>query len=111
MPFSHARKIMMVAGEASGDMHAAGVITALLKKDKNLKIFGLGGRLMARAGMDVREDLTKEALIGFWEVFKHYPQIRRRFKDCERWLRSEKPNLLVLVDFPGFNLRLAEKAN
>ncbi len=107
---SQSPSILMVAGEVSGDMHAARVIKALLRKNKNLKIFGLGGPQMAEAGMDVREDLTRQALIGFWEVLKHYPQIRRRFQDCEKWLEREKPDLLVLVDYPGFNLRLAERA-
>jgi lipid-A-disaccharide synthase len=102
---------MVVAGEASGDMHAAKVIQALLQKNEKLKIFGLGGPLMAKAGMDVREDMTRQALIGFWEVLKHYPVIRRRFADCEKWLRTEKPDLLLLVDYPGFNLRLAERAH
>ena len=103
--------LMVVAGEASGDMHAAKVIETLLKKNKKLKIFGLGGPLMAKAGMEVREDLTRQALIGFWEVLKHYPVIRRRFADCEKWLGNEKPDLLFLVDYPGFNLRLAERAH
>jgi lipid-A-disaccharide synthase len=104
-------KIMMVAGEASGDMHAAKVIEALLRKNKKLSVFGLGGPLMAKAGMEVRQDLTRQALIGFWEVLKHYPVIRRRFADCEKWLRDEKPDLLFLVDYPGFNLRLAGRAH
>ena len=56
---------MMVAGEVSGDMHAAKVIEALKKKDRGLQIFGLGGPLMARAGMEVREDLTSQAIMGF----------------------------------------------
>ncbi len=104
-------KMMAVAGEASGDMHAAKVIEALLRKKKQIKIFGLGGPLMAKAGMEVRQDLTRQALIGFWEVLKHYPVIRRRFVDCEHWLNNEKPDLLFLVDYPGFNLRLAERAH
>jgi lipid-A-disaccharide synthase len=71
----------------------------------------MGGPEMAKAGMRVREDLTKQALIGFWEVLKHYPLVRKRFKQCEEWLRKERPDLLVLVDYPGFNLRLAQKAH
>jgi lipid-A-disaccharide synthase len=101
---------MAVAGEVSGDMHAAQVIRALKTKNKNLQVFGLGGPLMARAGMEVREDLTRQALIGFWEVVKHYPRIKQRFDQCLAWMRDEKPDLLFLVDYPGFNLRLARKA-
>jgi len=105
------QSILMVAGEASGDMHGAKVIEALLKKDKSLKIFGLGGPQMARAGMDVREDLTAKAIMGFAEVVRHLPASLRRLRDCEAWLKNEKPGLLCLVDYPGFNLRLAEKAH
>jgi lipid-A-disaccharide synthase len=111
MPSSKRHSILMVAGEVSGDMHAAGVIRALKSKDSKLKIFGMGGPQMAGAGMDVREDLTKQALIGFWEVVKHYPWIKKRFDQCVDWLKQEKPDLLFLVDYPGFNLRLAEKAH
>jgi len=102
---------MMVAGEASGDMHAAKVIEVLLRKNKNLKIFGLGGARMAKAGMEVREDLARQGVMGFVEVVKHLPASLRRLKDCERWLREEKPALLLLVDYPGFNLALAKKAH
>ncbi len=79
MPSSKPRSILMVAGEVSGDMHAAGVIRQLRIKNSKFKIFGMGGPQMAEAGMDVREDLTKQALIGFWEVIKHYPWIKKRF--------------------------------
>ena len=105
------KSIMVVAGETSGDTHAAKVIQALLEKKKDLKIFGMGGPRLAEAGMEVREDLTRQALIGVWEVLRHYPAIRRRFRQCEKWLQEEKPDLLLLVDFPGFNLRLAQKAH
>jgi lipid-A-disaccharide synthase len=105
------KTIMMVAGEVSGDMHAARVVQALRSKNKKLRVFGMGGPQMAAAGMDVREDLTRQAIMGFFEVVKKYPVIRKRFKQCEEWLQKEKPNLLVLVDYPGFNLRLAQSAH
>ncbi len=107
---SQLKSILMVAGEASGDMHAARVIKALLQKDRKLKIFGMGGPQMAQAGMEVREDLTKKAIMGFAEVVKHLPLSLRRMKDAKRWLREERPTLLFLIDYPGFNLRLAEQA-
>ncbi len=103
-------KIMLVAGDPSGDGHASRVVAALRRRAPGLRVFGMGGALLAAAGMEVREDLTKEALVGFWEVAKHLPAVLRRFAQCERWLDRERPDLLVLVDYPGFNLRLAEKA-
>ena len=92
-------------------MHAARVIGALKARDPKFKIFGMGGPQMAKAGMDVREDLTRHAIMGLAEVVKHLPLSFRRFSDCEKWLAKEKPNLLFLVDYPGFNLRLAKKAH
>ena len=102
--------LMLVAGDPSGDIHAARIVSVLLRKNKNLKLFGMGGPALAQAGMDAREDLTRPAIMGFVEVVKHFPLIRRRFSLCGKWLREEKPDLLLLVDYPGFNLRLAQKA-
>lgn len=107
MKIGERKKIMIVAGEASGDMHAAWVIRALKRKAPTLRTFGLGGPLMAKAGMDVREDLTAHAIMGFAEVVRHLPLSLRRLSDCGRWLKEERPDLLLLVDYPGFNLRLA----
>ena len=105
------KKVMVVAGDPSGDIHAARVVSALLKQDKSVRIFGMGGPALAKAGVDIREDLTRPAIMGFVEVVKHYPLLRRRFALCEKWLAEEKPDLLWLVDYPGFNLRLAKKAH
>jgi lipid-A-disaccharide synthase len=102
------KKIMIVAGDPSGDIHAARVVRAL--KGKNIHIFGMGGPALAAAGVDIREDLTRPAIMGFVEVVKHYPLLRRRFTQCEKWMEEEKPDFLWLVDYPGFNLRLAQKA-
>jgi lipid-A-disaccharide synthase len=104
------KKIMIVAGDPSGDIHAAGVVKALTRRGKKLQIFGMGGPALTAAGADIREDLTRPAIMGFVEVLKHYPLLRRRFAQCEKWLAEEKPDLLWLVDYPGFNLRLAKKA-
>jgi lipid-A-disaccharide synthase len=104
------KKIMIVAGDPSGDIHAAGVVKALARSGKKPQIFGMGGPALTAAGVDVREDLTRPAIMGFVEVLRHYPLLRRRFAQCEKWLAQEKPDLLWLVDYPGFNLRLAKKA-
>lgn len=104
------KSVMLVAGDPSGDGHAARVVAALRRLAPGVRVFGMGGPKLAAAGMDVREDLTREALVGFWEVLKHLPSILRRMRQCEQWLDHEHPDLLLLVDYPGFNLRLAEKA-
>jgi lipid-A-disaccharide synthase len=104
------KKIMVVAGDPSGDIHAAQVVKALVRLGKNIQIFGMGGPALRAAGADIREDLTQPAIMGFVEVVKHYPLLRRRFAQCEKWLKEEKPDFLWLVDYPGFNLRLAKRA-
>jgi lipid-A-disaccharide synthase len=103
-------KVMLVAGDPSGDAHASRVVAWLRRLAPRVRVFGMGGPRLAEAGMDVREDLTQEALVGFVEVLRHLPTVLRRFRQCEGWLDRERPDLLVLVDYPGFNLRLAEKA-
>src|SRR5581483_5007200 len=106
MPLPHCASIMMVAGEASGDMHAAKVIEVLLRKNKNVKIFGLRGGRMAKAGREVRDALARQCAMRVVEVVKHHPASLRGLMDCERWLGQEEPALLFLVDFPGFILAL-----
>jgi lipid-A-disaccharide synthase len=101
-------KIMFVAGETSGDHHAAAVIQAL---GKRVDCFGLGGPAMAEAGLRLDLDLASRSVIGFVEVLKHAAYFRRAFKLAERLLADQRPDLLVLVDYPGFNLRLAAKAH
>jgi lipid-A-disaccharide synthase len=101
---------MFVAGETSGDHHAAAAIAALRNKHPSLQCFGLGGPAMQAAGLRLDLDLASRSVIGFIEVLKHFGYFRRAFALAERLLRDEKPDLLVLVDYPGFNLRLAKTA-
>jgi lipid-A-disaccharide synthase len=99
---------MFVAGETSGDHHAAAVIAAL---GGRADCFGLGGPAMREAGLRLDLDLASRSVIGFVEVLKHFAYFRRAFKLAERLLAQERPDLLVLVDYPGFNLRLAKRAH
>jgi lipid-A-disaccharide synthase len=98
---------MFVAGEPSGDHHAAAVVEAL---GKRAFCFGLGGPAMAEAGLRLDLDLASRSVIGFVEVLKHFNYFRRAFALAEKLLREERPDLLLLVDYPGFNLRLAARA-
>jgi lipid-A-disaccharide synthase len=102
-----AKKLFIVAGEASGDAHAARLIRALKTMDPDLHIEGLGGEEMRQAGCHVRTDLVSFAVMGFLQVAKNLPFFRRLLKDTILYLRQSKPDALVLVDYPGFNLRLA----
>lgn len=103
-------RLFFVAGESSGDIHGANLIRALRAERPDWAFEGLGGRRMAGAGMDLRHDLAGEAIMGFAEVVKRLRPLRRLFNETVARLRESRPDALVLIDYPGFNLRLAEEA-
>jgi lipid-A-disaccharide synthase len=98
---------MFIAGEASGDAHAAELIKALRSQAPDVKVFGAGGPKMQAAGMELLLDLTEHAVVGLVEVLKNYSKFRRIFWDLVREVEKRRPDAVVLVDFPGFNLRFA----
>jgi len=102
-------KIMIIAGEVSGDMRAAELVEAANAITPGLRWFGIGGPAMRAAGVETRHDVKDMAVIGFAEVIKRYPFFKRVFNEMLAWTTEEKPDLAVFVDYPGFNLRLAEK--
>ncbi len=99
--------LMFIAGEASGDAHAAELIKALRAQAPDVVVFGAGGPKMKAAGMELLLDLTEHAVVGLVEVLKNYWKFRRIFWDLVREAEKRKPDAVVLVDFPGFNLRFA----
>ena len=99
--------IMFIAGEASGDAHAAEVIKCLRVQAPEIQVFGAGGPNMKAAGMELLLDLTEHAVVGLVEVLKNYGKFRRIFWDMVREAENRRPDAVVLVDFPGFNLRFA----
>jgi lipid-A-disaccharide synthase len=98
---------MFIAGEASGDAHAADLIKALQAQAPDVTVFGAGGQKMKAAGMELLLDLTEHAVVGLVEVLKNYAKFRKIFWDLVREAEKRKPDAVVLVDFPGFNLRFA----
>ncbi|MCB9833327.1 MAG: lipid-A-disaccharide synthase [Planctomycetes bacterium] len=104
------REIFIVAGEPSGDQHAAGLLEALRARDPDLLAAGFGGPRLAAAGMDLLEDLASEAVMGLFPVLASLPRIRGWFRRAEEELGRRRPAALILVDYPGFNLRLARIA-
>lgn len=102
--------IMFSAGETSGEQHAANMFLELKKHLPRLRGIGMGGAKMRQAGIDVRIDSSAIGVIGLVEVLKHYGEIRRALADMKNLLRSEKPDLLVCVDYKEFNLKLAQFA-
>jgi lipid-A-disaccharide synthase len=102
---------MFVAGENSGDQHAARVIERLRELVPGIECFGFGGDRMEAAGMRLEENLAQKLpVIGFTQVIRNYRKLKSLLARGERMLLEEKPDALVLVDYPGFNLRLAKAA-
>jgi lipid-A-disaccharide synthase len=104
-------RIFLVAGESSGDMHGANLVRALRRKQPDMVCEGLGGQRMAEAGMALRNDLAGKAVMGFSEVVRALPEIRRVFFDTVAYLARTRPDAVVLIDYPGFNVRLGKRAN
>jgi len=102
--------IFIVAGEPSGDLHGANLAREVRRIEPGIAIQGIGGEKMAATGMELRHDLAKEPIMGFTEVLRNLGRIRNVFRDTVMFLEKNRPDLLILIDYPGFNLRLAEHA-
>lgn len=101
--------LFVVAGEISGDMQAAELARELRRRDPSLTLSGVGGTRMAAAGVDVLLDSTTWGVIGYVDPLLRLPLYLRRLRHVEAAIRSTRPDVLVLVDFAAFNLRLAER--
>ncbi len=104
------KHLVVIAGEESGDMHAAAFIRDLKQRHPDLKVSGIGGQHMENAGAVLVSDLARHAVTGFIEVIGHLGMLRKGFQTIKAHLKNSQPDLLVLVDFPGFNLRLLKYA-
>ncbi|MEE4252468.1 MAG: lipid-A-disaccharide synthase [Desulfuromusa sp.] len=103
--------IMIVAGESSGDLHGSNLIKAAAEHHPHLHFFGVGGDRMCAAGCKILFPSDELSVMGVVEVFSQFPKIYSRFKLLKQVLKgAERPDLLVLIDFPDFNLRLAKVA-
>jgi lipid-A-disaccharide synthase len=101
---------MIIAGEASGDLHGANLVKEALKADSSLTFFGIGGPKMREAGVHTLVDASDMAVVGLVEVISHFSIIYHAFKTMKRILEAEPPDLLILIDYPDFNLKLAKIA-
>src|SRR5215510_2238569 len=100
--------LLLSAGEASGDMYAARLATAL-KQRLDVAIFGMGGQQMRAAGVEIVTDYSEVSVVGITEVLKRLPSLVRAMRRLVDEAQRRKPALAVLTDFPGFHLRLARK--
>ena len=103
------RKIYFIAGEASGDLQGAYLVRTLRKLLPALECRGLGGPAMAQEGVELICDLTKESVLGLTDVWRKYFWFRSVFHHALRDVQSFQPDAIVLIDYPGFNLRFAKK--
>lgn len=103
-------RVFICAGEVSGDRLAAGLVQAVHEKSPEIFFTGMGGPQMRIAGVETLVDLDELSIVGFWEALVHYPRLRRLLKKMETHLEQHPPDLLVLVDFVEFNLRLGQFA-
>lgn len=107
MPAPH---ILIVAGEASGDMHAANLIKALHSRRPEVRVSAMGGGALAAAGAELLYDSARLAVVGLVEVLSHLGEILAARRRLVNFLAAERPDLLILVDYPDFNLLLAAAA-
>lgn len=101
---------MIVAGEASGDLHGSNLVKEALRKNPDLSFIGMGGPKMREAGVTTLADSSEMAVVGLIEVISHFPAIYRAFSTLKRIIRTDPPDLLILIDYPDFNLHLAKVA-
>ena len=104
------KRIMISAGEASGDMHAANVIKALKKHETDIEFYGMGSEQLQMAGAELLVDCSDIAVVGLVEVLFNYRKIMKALNILRESLRSNPPDLLLLVDYQEFNFKLAETA-
>ena len=103
-------RILLVAGEASGDLHGADLVSALKAQQPQIEVFGVGGPTLRGVGMQILVDTATIAGMGLFEAADKIRAILRTYRELTSLLRTDPPDLLVLIDFPEFNLRLAKIA-
>ena len=101
-------KYFIIAGEASGDLHGSNLMKALRAKDPQALFVGLGGDKMREEGCDIRVDYREMAYMGFVAVIANLHKVRRNMRIAQEALLTEKPDTLILIDYPSFNLRIAK---
>lgn len=100
-------KYFIVAGERSGDLHASKLAQQIIKRDRQAQMAGFGGRYMEEAGVQILKHYSSFSFMGIFEVIKNLGQIKGTLKEAKQAIRAYDPDVLILVDFPGINLRLA----
>ena len=106
---NESKRILIIAGEASGDLHGSSLIRELRNLNSHIQLFGVGGDRMKKEGFELVYHIDKLSVMGFFEVLSKLRLIREVMKNMLRLAEERKPDLSVLIDYPGFNLRFAKK--
>ena len=107
LPTKSSRRLFVLAGEVSGDLHAAGVIRTLLESRPDVKVFGVGGPRLRELGAELLYSTDQMSIMGFVEVLRHASFLRKVIADLKQAVLREKPDVALLIDYPGMNLHLA----
>ncbi|MDL1967151.1 MAG: lipid-A-disaccharide synthase [Deltaproteobacteria bacterium] len=98
---------MIIAGEASGDLHGSKLVSAICNKNNKIYFSGIGGQALRDAGVEIIVDASELSVVGITEVFSKIPNLFKAIANVKRHLKSIKPDLVILIDFPDFNLKIA----
>ncbi len=104
------KKVMIMAGEASGDLHGSNLVREIKRQDPSVAFYGVGSKKMKDAGVQLLADASEISVVGATEVLTHIRPLCRVFNGLKRFLNQERPDLLILIDFPDFNIMLGKKA-
>lgn len=102
-------KILIIAGEASSDMHAANLVREIRCLNKDISFFGLGGDNMQKRGVRLHDNIVRLAFIGPGGLFKHYLRLRKIYNNLCAYLEKDRPDCAILIDYAEFNLRIAKR--
>jgi lipid-A-disaccharide synthase len=102
-------KVFIIAGEESADHHGAALVRALRELAPDVEVKGYGGHRLVAAGADVRPDLVNNAVVGFSAVLPRLNYFRKKLNEAESWVRDWKPDVVIPIDYPGFNVRIARR--
>jgi len=108
-PEQGAVDVLVIAGEHSGDEHAARMVASAIAKNDSLKVCAVGGRHLQAAGAQLLFDLTQYSVVGFVEDLRNYKELKRLFDEIVGWIKEYRPKAVVFVDYPGMNLRIAQR--
>ncbi|MED5580145.1 MAG: lipid-A-disaccharide synthase [Nitrospinota bacterium] len=106
---SHPSRIMIIAGEASGDFHASRLVDSILEQSPNVSFSGMGGAQMQSAGVDILHSCENISVTGFLDAIKVIPELRKIRSDLVEYAIEKSPDIVIFVDFPGFNTNLVRK--